>query len=121
MADFDNKKAEFNEKYEKEFSDRLRHFRNERKISAREMSLALGQNVNYVNLIENGKRFPSMQGFFSLCEYFKISPSQFFATENFMNKEENQKSEKEELDRILSMLSPGQLKAIVELIKAFKI
>lgn len=119
MTDFDNKKSELSEKFEKEFSDRLRHFRNERKISAREMSLALGQNVNYVNLIENGKRLPSMQGFFSLCEYLKISPSQFFATDNFINAEDSKKSEKEEISEILCNLSSVQLKAVAELLKAF--
>ena len=44
--------------YEKAFCDRLRFLRNGKGISAREMSIALGQNVNYINLIENGKRFP---------------------------------------------------------------
>ena len=42
-------------RYGREFSDRLRYLRNKKKISAREMSIALGQNVNYINLIENGK------------------------------------------------------------------
>ena len=32
--------------------------------SAREMSLALGQNPSYINRIENGKALPSMQGLF---------------------------------------------------------
>ena len=61
------------------FGDLLRTFRNQRGLSAREMSLALGQNVNYINLIENGKRLPSMQGFFSICEYMQISPAEFFS------------------------------------------
>ncbi|MBR1911209.1 MAG: helix-turn-helix transcriptional regulator [Treponema sp.] len=37
------------------FRDRLRFLRNERKISAREMSLALGQNETYINKIETGR------------------------------------------------------------------
>ena len=41
--------------------------------SAREMSLALGQNPSYINRIENGKALPSMQGFFSICEYLQIT------------------------------------------------
>lgn len=45
------------------------------------MSLALGQNVNYVNLIENGKRLPSMEGFFYICEYFGLTPAAFFDEE----------------------------------------
>ena len=55
-----NQKEEKDEKYEKEFSDRLRFLKNERNLSAREMSLSLWQNVNYINLIENGKISPSI-------------------------------------------------------------
>ena len=63
------------ETFKKDFADRLRLLRNERKISAREMSLELGQNVNYINYIENGRHLPSMQGFFSICEYLNLQPS----------------------------------------------
>lgn len=121
MTNTEKRKTEIYEKYEKEFSDRLRHLRNERKLSAREMSIALGQNVNYVNLIENGKRFPSMQGFFALCDYLKISPSSFFESDNFLQEKEKLKSEKEELFDILNTFSSSQITAILELIKAFKI
>ena len=60
------------------FADKLRKLRNEKGISAREMSLALGQNVNYINLIENGKRKPSLEMFLYICEYLKVSPEYFF-------------------------------------------
>ena len=50
--------------------------------SAREMSLALGQNPSYINRIENGKALPSMQGFFSICEYLQITPGDFFNEED---------------------------------------
>lgn len=81
------------ESYKQEFITRLRDFRNKRKISAREMSLSLGQNVNYINLIENGKRLPSMQGFFLICEYLKISPNNFFEmTESKPNISEQKKT-----------------------------
>ena len=51
-------------------ADRIRILRNEKGISAREMSLALGQNVNYINLIENGKRSPSFELFFDICDFY---------------------------------------------------
>lgn len=63
--------------YKQDFIFSLKKFRCARNISAREMSLALGQNVNYINLIESGKRLPSMQGFFSICEYFNVVPADF--------------------------------------------
>lgn len=64
--------------YETMIAERISKLRTDRKISAREMSLALGQNENYINQIENNKTLPSMQVFFYICEYFKISPKDFF-------------------------------------------
>lgn len=60
------------------FSDRLRFLRNERNISAREMSLELGQNESYINKIETCQRSVSMSAFFNICDYLNISPSDFF-------------------------------------------
>ena len=64
-----------------DFVNRLINLRKQKNVSAREMSLALGQNVNYINTIENNKSLPSMDGFFYICEYLEITPSEFFAVE----------------------------------------
>lgn len=64
--------------YEEFFGKRLAQLRISKNISAREMSLALGQNCSYINRIENQKTFPSMQAFFYICEYLEISPKDFF-------------------------------------------
>lgn len=50
--------------YEDFFAERLASLREQKRVSAREMSLAIGQNESYINRIENKKAFPSMQGFF---------------------------------------------------------
>jgi transcriptional regulator with XRE-family HTH domain len=42
------------------------------------MSLSAGQNANYVDHIERGKMFPSMTGFFALCDYLGVTPRDFF-------------------------------------------
>lgn len=60
------------------FRDRLRFLRNERKLSAREMSLSLGQNESYINKIETGRTSTSITGFLKICEFFNITPIQFF-------------------------------------------
>ncbi len=64
--------------YQEDFSKRLVELRLEKGVSAREMSLSIGQNVNYINRIENNKALPSMQGFFYICEYLEITPRDFF-------------------------------------------
>lgn len=60
------------------FRQRLAQLRSQKGVSARDMSLTLGQSESYINKIENGKAFPSMQIFFYICDYFGISPQDFF-------------------------------------------
>ena len=67
--------------YEDLFAERLASLRSQKKISAREMSLSIGQNGSYINRIENKNAFPSMQAFFYICEYLQISPKDFFDME----------------------------------------
>ena len=64
--------------YEDFFAERLSFLRAQKNVSAREMSLAIGQNGSYINRIENKLAFPSMQAFFYICEYLAISPGEFF-------------------------------------------
>ncbi|MBQ8510204.1 MAG: helix-turn-helix transcriptional regulator [Clostridia bacterium] len=59
-------------------SARVSFLRVAKKVSAREMSLALGQNENYINRIENKKTFPSLPGLLYICQYFGITFSEFF-------------------------------------------
>ncbi len=68
--------------YEDFFAERLASLRCQMNVSAREMSLGIGQNCSYINRIENGKAFPSMQIFFYICEYLNITPAQFFEFDN---------------------------------------
>ena len=102
------------EQYKNIFCDLLRILRNQRGLSAREMSLELGQNVNYINLIENGKRLPSMQGFFSICEYMHISPAEFFSA----GKTESETTDKH-LHASFAKLTDKQKQILVDFIAEF--
>ena len=64
--------------FEDLFYDRLAKLRTEKGVSAREMSLAIGQSSGYINGLENRNGFPSMQVFFYICEYLGVTPSEFF-------------------------------------------
>ena len=64
-----------------DFARRLTKLRMEKGVSARDMSLSLGQSAGYINNIENGINLPSMTVFFYICEYFGISPKEFFDVE----------------------------------------
>lgn len=50
-------------------------------LSERKLSQELGKNTSYINSISNGKYLPSWTEFLYICEYFKITPSQFFNQE----------------------------------------
>lgn len=58
---------------EKDFALRLAQLREKKNVSAREMSLAIGQNPGYINNIESGKSLPSLPGVFYICDYLGIS------------------------------------------------
>lgn len=64
--------------YEKSFSERLSQLRLQKGVSARDMSLSIGQNPGYINNIETGKALPSMSNFFYICHYLDITPMDFF-------------------------------------------
>lgn len=64
-----------------DFTKRLVELRQNKQVSARDMSLSLGQSPGYINNIENGVNYPSMTVFFYICDYFGITPKEFFDTE----------------------------------------
>ena len=68
--------------YEDFLPERLAKLRTQKGVSARDMSLSLGQANNYINNIENKKSLPSMQAFFYICEYLEVTPQEFFDDEN---------------------------------------
>ena len=51
-------------------------------VSARDMSLSLGQSESYINKIENNKSLPSITVLFEIMRYFKITPLEFFDYSN---------------------------------------
>ena len=63
---------------EKDFAIRLARLREKKGVSARDMSLSIGQNPGYINNIESGKSKPSLEGIFYICEYLGVTPSEFF-------------------------------------------
>ncbi len=63
------------------FSLRLANLRGQKAVSARDMSLSLGMTDAYINHIENKSNMPSMENFFYICEYLKVTPKDFFDTD----------------------------------------
>lgn len=68
--------------YEDLFYKRLAELRVNKGVSARDMSLSIGQSAGYINALENRNGFPSMQVFFYICEYLGVTPAEFFEDGN---------------------------------------
>ena len=93
------------------FGERLAKLRTAKGVSAREMSLSIGQSENYINKIENRKTLPSFTVFFYICEYLGISPQDFFDENN------NDPAQLTELITDLKRLDEKALSNIAEVVK----
>ena len=64
--------------------ERITQLRLQKDVSEYKMSYDLGHSRGYINNISSGKTLPSMTEFFAICDYFEISPAEFFdaKTEN---------------------------------------
>ena len=66
------------DEYRNFLSERISQLRISKGVSARDMSLSIGQGAGYINSIENKNSLPSMHIFYYICEYFNITPKDFF-------------------------------------------
>ena len=99
---------------EKEFALRLARLREKKGVSAREMSLSIGQNQGYINSIESGKSMPSLPGIFYICEYLGIEPKDLFDTQVA------EPSKANELYSLAKALTDTQLDTLIALAKELK-
>ena len=97
-----------------EFYKRLTQLRMTKGVSARDMSLSLGQSPNYINGIEGGKNYPSMETFFYICDYFGITPKEFFDMDSTNPTKAN------ELFEIIKSLPNDQMDLLIALGKAIR-
>ena len=58
--------------------ERITQLRLRKGVSEYQMSYDLGHSRGYVYNISSGKALPPLKEFFAICEYFDITPKQFF-------------------------------------------
>lgn len=100
--------------YVEDFALRLSRLRVKKGVSARDMSISIGQNPGYINNIETGKNAPSLEGIHYICDYFGITPAEFFETDSVNPVKIN------EILKDMKNLTDDQLDAIAVIIKNFK-
>lgn len=59
-------------------ANRICKLREAKGVSAQSMSTELGQNIAYINKIENKTARPSIEGLYNICDYFGITYKEFF-------------------------------------------
>ena len=92
------------------FYQRLTQLRMQKGVSARDMSLSLGQSESYINKIENRHTLPSFTGFLYICEYFDLTPQEFFQHNAAPQKTKELLSE-------LEKLSPVQTEHVLQIVR----
>lgn len=94
--------------------NRITQLRLQKGISEHRLSLELGHARSYIHGIVSGKTLPSMTEFFYICEYFNISPEQFFSSDetisllNFEIERESRKLSIEDQKLLLSFIKRMQ-------------
>jgi len=89
---------------------RVADLRIQKNVSARDMSLSLGQGESYINKIENHHTLPSIPGLIYICEYFGITPMEFF------NADAASPNATKELINELQKLTPEETRHIIQIV-----
>lgn len=93
------------------FPERLAQLRIQKGVSARDMSLSLGQSESYINKIENRRTMPSMSGFLYICEYLDVLPGDFF------NERRPEPHISQDLLTEIEKLSPRQVEHLLAIVR----
>ncbi len=96
---------------EKDIALRIAQLRTQKGVSARKMSLSIGQNEGYINSIENGKSLPSLSGLLYICDYLEITLSEF------LDFDSKNPSKIDSIVKDLKKLDDKQLETISVLVK----
>ena len=67
--------------YEYFVRDRITQLRLRKGVSEYQMSYDLGHSRGYIYNISSGKALPPLKEFFAICDYFGLTPQEFFDEE----------------------------------------
>ncbi len=77
------------------------------------MSIDLGHSRSYIQSISSGRALPSMSEFLYICDYFNITPVDFFDTQS------HETLLVQELNDLSKNLSKDDLNILIQLSKRF--
>ncbi len=68
----------YDKSYDKFIRERINSLRMQQNLSEYQLSLELGHSQGYIQSITSGRTLPSMSAFLEICDYFNLSPAEFF-------------------------------------------
>ncbi|MBQ7321589.1 MAG: helix-turn-helix transcriptional regulator [Clostridia bacterium] len=90
---------------------RITALRLKKNVSERHMSQELGHGDSYIRGISSGRALPSMLEFLNICEYFNVTPKEFF------NEETSDPASVHELCRLAGTLSDEDVAVLLQMAK----
>ena len=93
---------------------RITELRIKKGVSARDMSLSIGMGEAYISNLENGKAMPSIEVLFYICEYFQITPAEFF------DEDIKEPTKAYEVYQLIKKLNNDQLDVIKSMVEQMK-
>ena len=97
--------------YAKFVRERITQLRLQKGISEYKMSYEIGHGKGYINNISSGTALPSLSEFFAICDYFGITPLEFFDT-NMKNP-----AQTADIQKKLETLSAEDLALVAKLVE----
>lgn len=90
---------------------RITQLRIQKNVSEYKMSMDLGHSKGYIQSITSGRALPSMSEFLVICEYFGITPLEFF------DANENELILLKELNKEVSKMSKEDINLLIQIAK----
>ena len=90
---------------------RITQLRIQKNVSEYKMSIDLGHSKGYIQSISSGRALPSMSEFLTICDYFGITPLEFFDTNN------NEIIMIKELNKEVSEMKKDDISLLIEIAK----
>lgn len=90
---------------------RITQLRIQKNVSEYKMSLDLGHSKGYIQSITSGRALPSMSEFLIICDYFGITPLEFFDTN------ENEVILLKELDKEVLKMNKDDISLLIQIAK----
>lgn len=95
--------------YDQYVREKITSLRMEHNLSEYQLSTKIGKCKTYIQAISSGKSLPSFDAFFDICEYFDLTPAEFFTNSKLT-------AQQRRILRQVETLSPADLDLIEQLI-----